>query len=229
MLDALVIAPHPDDAEIGMGGSIARMMAEGLTVAILDLTDGEPTPFGSREVRQRETEAATRVLGIAWRRCLGLPNRSLENTLEARWSLAEVLREVRPRALFAPYWEDAHPDHVAASALVDAARFWGKLTKTDISGAPHWTPRIYYYYSIHLKQPERPSFVLDIGEHLETKLRAVQCYASQFGERARAGALDVIGNLRTRACYWGGMIGAQHGEPFASREPVGLRGLGALL
>jgi bacillithiol biosynthesis deacetylase BshB1 len=229
VLDVLVIAPHPDDGEIGMGGSIASMLGEGLAVGILDLTDGEPTPCGSREVRQRETEAASRVLGIKWRRCLGLPNRSVENTLEARWSLAGVLREVCPRVLFAPYWEDAHPDHVAASALVEAARFWGKLTKSDIPGEPHWAQHIFYYYSIHLRMPERPSFVLDVSEHLESKLRAVECYASQFSEAAKRGTRDVIGDLRTRALYWGWTIGAQYGEPFASREPVGLRGLKAML
>jgi N-acetylglucosamine malate deacetylase 1 len=228
VLDVLVIAPHPDDAEIGMGGSIAQMLNEGYRVGILELTDGEPTPFGSRELRRGETEAASRVLGITWRRCLGLPNRSLENTIEARWCLAGIMREARPRILFAPYWEDAHPDHVAASALVDAARFWGKLTKTDIPGEPHWARSVYYYFSVHLKLPERPSFVLNIDEHLETKLKAVQCYASQFGQTARAGQPDIIASLRTRAAYWGGMINAQYGEPFASREPIGLNGIGAV-
>jgi bacillithiol biosynthesis deacetylase BshB1 len=228
VLDMLVIAPHPDDAELGMGGSIAKMQQEGVRVGILDLTDGEPTPFGSRDLRQRETEAASRALGIQWRRCLGLPNRCLENTIEARWTLAGILREVRPRVVFAPYWEDAHPDHVAASALTDAARFWGKLTKTDIPGKPHWIPHIYYYFSIHLKLPERAAFVLDVTGHLETKLQAVQCYASQFGQ-VRAGSPDIIDNIRVRASYWGWLIGTQHAEPFASREPVGLSGTAGLV
>jgi bacillithiol biosynthesis deacetylase BshB1 len=219
VLDILVVAPHPDDAEIGMGGCIAKMLGEGLGVGILDLTDGEPTPLGSREVRRRETEAASGVLGITWRRCLGLPNRSLEDTLDARWSLAAVLREVRPRVLFAPYWEDAHPDHVAASALVDAARFWGKLTKSDMPGEPHWVQHVFYYFSVHLRLLERAAFVLDIGEHLETKLNAVQCYQSQFGKS------DLLGDLRTRSHYWGLMIGSRYGEPFGSREPIGLRGI----
>jgi bacillithiol biosynthesis deacetylase BshB1 len=212
-----------------MGGSIAGMLGDGLSVGILDLTDGEPTPFGSREIRRHETDAASSVLGIKWRRCLGLPNRSIENTLEARWTLAGVLREVRPRVLFAPYWEDAHPDHVAAASLTEAARFWGKLTKSDLPGDPHWAEHIYYYFSIHLRMPERPSFVLDVSDHIHTKLRAVACYASQLSRSTRPGASDLVGDLRTRARYWGGMIGASYGEPFASREPVGLRGLKAML
>jgi bacillithiol biosynthesis deacetylase BshB1 len=225
VLDILVIAPHSDDAEIGMGGSIALSLADGYRVGILDLTDGEPTPHGSIERRQQEAAAASRVLGVAWRRCLGLPNRSLEHTLDARWSLASVLREVRPKIVFAPYWEDAHPDHVAATQLIEAARFWAKLTKTDMPGEPHWAEHIYYYFSVHLRVPERPSFVLDISQHLETKLRAVECFESQFGGGSSGGQRDIIEELRTRARYWGWAIGTVYGEPFVSRVAVGLTGL----
>ena len=126
MLDALVIAPHPDDAELGMGGTIGLMLAQGLAVGILDLTDGEPTPLGSPEIRARETAAATAALGVAWRENLGLPNRRLRATLSARARLAGVIRHTRPRWLFAPHWIDAHPDHVAATKLTEAARFWSK-------------------------------------------------------------------------------------------------------
>jgi len=225
VLDCLVIAPHPDDAEIGMGGAIALVRAEGRRVGIVDLTDGEPTPHGSRETRSRETEAASAAIGIDWRRCLGLPNRSLEHTLDARWALASVIRETRPCLLFAPYWEDAHPDHVAATQLTEAARFWAKLTKTDMPGEPHWTPRIFYYFSLHLRVVERPSFVLDVSDHMETKLRAVACYDSQFGHAAASAHPSVIDQLRSRGRYWGWAIGADYGEPFMSREAIGLRSL----
>src|SRR5947209_10208392 len=113
-LDYLVIAPHPDDAELGVGGSILLLQSQGARVGVLDLTDGEPTPFGSPEIRRRETDAASAVLGLAWRGNLGLRNRRLEADLAARAKLAGVLRELRPRILLAPYWEDSHPDHVAA-------------------------------------------------------------------------------------------------------------------
>lgn len=224
MIDILVVAPHPDDAEIGMGGSVALLAARGHKIGILDLTNGEPTPAGSVETRAREAEAASAVLGIPWRRCLGLPNRKLEHTLDARWAVAAVLRELKPRVLFAPFWVDAHPDHVAATQLVEAARFWGKLTKTDMPGEPHWTPHMYYYFSVHLRVHEQPAFVLDVSAHLETKLRAVACFQSQI-RPVPAGASDMLENLRTRARYWGWTIGATYGEPFASREPIGLTGL----
>jgi bacillithiol biosynthesis deacetylase BshB1 len=224
-LDYLVVAPHPDDAELGAGGAILLLQSQGARVGVLDMTDGEPTPFGSPEIRRRETEAATAVLGLAWRGNLGLTNRRLEAELGARARLAGVLRQLRPRVLFAPYWEDAHPDHVAASALVDAARFWAKLTRCELPGEPHYPARIFYYFSVHLRLHPRPSFVLDITAHLEAKMRAIACYRSQFIEGRPATLPTLLDDLRDRARYWGWAIGAGYGEPFVCREEVGLRGL----
>ena len=170
MLDVLVVAPHPDDAELGMGGAIINFIAQGLQLGILDLTNGEPTPHGSPETRARETEAASAALGLQWRQNLGLPNRSLQATLGAREKLATVIRETRPRWLFAPYWVDAHPDHLAATELVEAARFWAKLTKTEMPGEPHHPERIFHYYCAHLKLAPQPAFVLDISDAWEQKL-----------------------------------------------------------
>jgi bacillithiol biosynthesis deacetylase BshB1 len=228
-LDYLVIAPHPDDAELGAGGAILLLKAQGARVGVLDLTDGEPTPHGSPEIRRRETEAATAVLGLDWRGNLGLPNRSLVADLVSRGRLAGVLRQLRPRILLAPYWEDAHPDHVAASALVDAARFWAKLSKTDLPGSPHYPERILYYFSVHLRIQPSPSFVLDITAFHETKMRAVACYRSQFLEGRPTTPPTFLDDLRDRARYWGWSIGTGYGEPFLTREAVGLRGLRDLL
>jgi bacillithiol biosynthesis deacetylase BshB1 len=228
-LDFLVIAPHPDDAELGAGGAILLLKGQGASVGVLDLTDGEPTPHGSPDVRRRETEAASAVLGLDWRGNLGLPNRSLVADLEARGRLAGVLRELRPRVLFAPYWEDAHPDHVATSALVEAARFWAKLTKTDLPGKPHYPERIIYYFSVHLRIQPAPSFVLDVTRFHETKMRAVACYHSQFIAGRPTTPPTLLDDLRDRARYWGWSVGAGYGEPFLTREAVGLRGLRDLL
>src|SRR4051794_21970260 len=105
MLDALVVAPHPDDAELGMGGTIVRLIQQGWSVGILDVTSGEPTPLGSIERRAAETAAANAFLGNPWRKNLNLPNRNLEPSLYHRRELAAVFRQVRPRLIFAPYWE----------------------------------------------------------------------------------------------------------------------------
>jgi bacillithiol biosynthesis deacetylase BshB1 len=222
-LDLLVVAAHPDDAEIGVGGTIIRSVRQGLQVGILDLTNGEPTPHGSPEARSRETAAATAILGAAWRHNLGLPNRRLQEDLESRRALAGVFRVTRPAVILAPYWDDAHPDHIAASRLCDAARFWAKLSRSDFPGAPFWPPRIYYYWSIHLRIHPAASFVVDVSDTLDDKLRAVACYESQFGHfTEHPTPLD---DIRDRARYWGWSIHAAYGEPLASRELLGVSGL----
>lgn len=228
-LDALVIAPHPDDAELGMGGAIAKMLDAGRQVGVLDLTNGEPTPHGSIETRALETSAATDVLGLTWRDNLGLPNRSLESTLEARESLAGVIRQTRPRWLFAPYWVDAHPDHVAATQLVEAARFWAKLSKTDMPGEPFHPQRIFNYYCVHLKLHPSPAFVLDISEQWERKIESIRCYQSQFVSGREQLCPSFIDQLEIEAAYWGKTIGVQYGEPFTSREPIGLTDFSSLV
>lgn len=228
-LDALVIAPHPDDAELGMGGAILKMQAAGLKVGVLDLTSGEPTPHGTPELRQQETAAATKALGLTWRENLGLPNRSLEPTLENRAALATVFRRVHPRWLFAPYWEDAHPDHTAATKLVEDARFWSKLSKTDMPGERYHPERIYYYYCVHLKLVPQPAFVLDISNEWETKLASIRAYESQFITGRPTEPPTFLDQLRDEAAYWGKSIGTAYGEPFATREPLGLSELTTLV
>jgi bacillithiol biosynthesis deacetylase BshB1 len=229
MLDILVIAPHPDDAELGMAGAVLKFKAEGRRVGVLDLTSGEPTPHGSVETRQRETLAATKILDLDWRGNLDLPNRSLEPTLEARALVAGVIRQQRPRWLFAPYWIDAHPDHVAATELVEAARFWAKLTKTDLPGEPHHPQRIYNYFCIHLRQAVVPAFVLDISDHWEKKAASIAAYQSQFVTGRSAEPPTFLDGLRDEAAYWGKMIGVRYGEPFTCREPLGLRSMNELV
>ncbi len=227
MAELLVIGAHPDDVEIGMGGTIAMCTHQAHRVTILDLTDGEPTPMGSPERRRAESEAAARILGVERRITLPLPNRYLADTVENRVAVAEVVREVRPEIIFLPYGVDAHPDHVAAERLGEAARFYAKLTKTEMRGDPHYPRRILHFFCTHYRLHVNPACVLDISEQIERKLEAVACYRSQFNEeRGNAGVLDAI---RTVAGYWGTRIRRPYGEPFASKEAIGLANLGDLL
>lgn len=228
-LDMLVIAPHPDDAELGMGGAIAKMIQFGWKVGVLDLTSGEPTPYGDLPTRAKETQAASAALGLTWRENLGLPNRSLEPTLAARAQLANVFRRARPRWLFAPYWEDAHPDHVAATQLIEAARFWSKLSKSDLAGEAFHPQRIFYYYCVHLKHVAQPAFILDISDQWDEKRQSIEAYASQFSIGREHVSPSMIEKIRDEAGYWGKMIGTRYGEPFASREPIALRDLSLLI
>jgi N-acetylglucosamine malate deacetylase 1 len=147
LYDAVCVGAHPDDVEIGMGATVAKLVRGGKRVAIVDLTNGEPTPFGTPEKRAAESSQAARILG-AERRTLTQSNRYLFDTVEARMELAEVLREFRPRMLFVPYADDAHPDHVAASSIAVAARFYAKFTKTEMSATWPFTSA---------SSPSRPS------------------------------------------------------------------------
>jgi bacillithiol biosynthesis deacetylase BshB1 len=228
-LDYLVIAAHPDDAELGAGGTILGLKARGAKVGVLDLTSGEPTPHGTPEIRAHETESASKILALDWRGNLGLANRNLVADLDARRHLAGVLRQLKPRVLLTHYWEDSHPDHVAASALVDAARFWSKLTKTDLPGDPHFPERILYFFSVHLRLHVKPSFVVDVTSHHDAKMSALACYHSQFIAGRPSTPPTVLDDVKDRGRYWGWTIGTGYGEPFVSREEVGLRGLRDLL
>jgi len=228
-LDVLVVAPHPDDAEISTGGMLLVSKRAGLKVGVVELTNGEPTPFGSPEIRRRETAKATEILQLDYRENLNLLNRSLEADLESRRKLAEVFRRTRPKIIFAPFWEDAHPDHVSASQLTDAARFWSKLTKTEMEGEPYWPPRMLYYWSIHLKIHPKPAFVLDVSSVIDEKMQAVSAYESQFITGRPQVFPTALDDIRDRARFWGWAIGRGYGEPFASREDIGLASLSSLL
>jgi len=213
-INILVVAAHPDDAEIGMGGTIARLAHQGHRLLICDLTDGSPTPKGDRASRLIEAAAALDALQpsphapqpsgfvgppqpIA-RVLLNLPNRTLTHSIETRHALAGVIRAHQARVLFIPHWEDAHPDHIAATRIAEDARFDAKLTKVDMplppafpgfegreSGAP-LAPPIYptwlFYYDIsHLRRVMQPSFCLDITGYALAKQRSIRAYRSQFG------------------------------------------------
>jgi LmbE family N-acetylglucosaminyl deacetylase len=153
----------------------------------------------------------------------------LEPTLEARRELAIVIRKTRPKWLFAPYWIDAHPDHVAATQLVESARFWAKLTKTDMPGEAWHPRRIFHYYCVHLKQAAQPAFILDISRYWERKIAAIRCYESQFITGRPSEAPTFLDQLRDEAAYWGKCIGTAFGEPFTGREPLGLVSMQSLI
>lgn len=224
--DAMCIGAHPDDVEIGMGAAVAGMVRRGRRVVIVDLTNGEPTPHGSPEKRAAESAEAAAVLGVE-RRTLDLPNRYLFDGIEARTTLAETIREFRPKTLFIPFAQDAHPDHIAASAIATAARFYAKFTKSQMSGEPHFPERVYHYMAVHMRVVAQPSFILDVTEDVGTKVEAIRAYRSQFEDNpANAGVVELV---RQQAAMWGalGRVGA--GEPFFAVEPLALRTTDELL
>jgi bacillithiol biosynthesis deacetylase BshB1 len=216
----LAIGPHPDDLEIAMGGTACWLLAQGHEVVLCDLTNGEPTPVGTPERRAAEAAEAARLLGVRRRITLSLPNRYLQDTLEARTAVAEVIREVRPDTLFVPYWTDAHPDHVAACTLAEAARFTAKLTKTTMRGEPHYPRRVYHFFSTHYRLHVRPSFIIDISDFIDTKIASIVAYESQFGEERGTGW--IVDAIRETNGYWGRLIHRRYGEAFLCREEIGV-------
>ncbi len=227
-VDVAVLAPHPDDAEIAMGATISVLVQQGLSVAIVDLTNGEPTPVGTVETRLAEAKAAGEILGIDLRVTMDLPNRYLEDSVENRMKVAEVLRLIRPRILFAPYWVDAHPDHRTGAALVEAARFYAKLSKTAMSGERHYPAKIFHFSSNHYRMHLEPSFVFDCTQGMEAKLAALAAYNTQFNAGERQ--IDEVHTLAESYCrYYGRLIRRPFGEPFFSREVLGIETIQSLL
>jgi len=228
MTKVLLIAPHPDDAELGMGGVIVQMIQSNWNVVLADLTNGEPTPLGTEQIRKQESNEASRILGIKNRINLGLPNRYLQATLENRTRLAELIRTEHPDILFGPKSPDYHPDHIEATKLVDGARFAAKFHKTDMEGSPHWTPRVYQYYSPHRAQHSTPSFIVDISNVWEQKISAIQAYQSQIKNTAGRNTIALIDRIETICRYFGQCIGCKYGEPFVSQDPIAMNNLAIL-
>jgi bacillithiol biosynthesis deacetylase BshB1 len=223
-LDILVFSPHPDDAELGCGGSLILAIDAGLRVAIADLSEGEMASRGTVEEREREKQKATDLLRLCTRLSVGLPDTEIGTDPAHRLPIVQLIRETRPRVVLAPCWEDRHPDHAAAGKLVQDSCFFAGVRKVGV-GNPHRPERIYYYM---LHYPFPPSFVVDISSVWERKIEVVAAYRSQLQSNHRGveTALSRPAYMRfieARAIYYGAMIGAAYGEPFYSPGPVPLR------
>ena len=226
MAKVLVVGPHPDDQELGMGGTIIRLVEQGHDVLLLDMTDGEPTPHGSRPQREAEWTQAARIMGVR-RRLLDLPNRELAHSLEARHATASVIREHQAQIMFVPYPEDAHPDHRAATRIAEDARFDAKLTRTDLAGDPIYPKWLIYYYCTHLRWLADPMFCIDVTGQMERKIKAINAYETQFV--IPKNNRRVVEWLQQMNGYMGSRIGTEYAEPFYTKEPLGLSSLGDLV
>ncbi len=227
MLNILVVSPHPEDVELGMGGSILKFTEAGGQVSIVDLTGGEPFSPENLEMRKRGSIKASRILGIEERITLDFSNRYLQDGIEIRQELAEIIRKIEPEILFAPYWIDDHPDHIAASKICEAARFYGKLAKMEIKGKPFYVKKIFYYVPSPLKQNIKPSFLMDISKFIDMKIELIRCYESQFDSSPED--QQMVEEILNANRYWGSLIGTEFAEPFISKEELGIKDIEALL
>ncbi len=223
--DILAIAAHRDDVEQTCGGTLLRAVAQGQRTAILDLTQGEAGTRGTAAERAAEAKEAARILGVAHREALDLPDGAVANSYENRLEIARVIRALRPRVVILPYWQARHPDHATCSVLGYEACFVAGLSKVATAGgaAPHRPYKIVY---ASLYADVRPSFVVDITSHIERRLESLLAYRSQYGNQAAGAGLFVPEEeIRERtfaeARHYGLLAGVRYGEPFVQRE-VGL-------
>lgn len=222
-VDLLAFGPHPDDIEIGMGASIARHVALGFSVGLCDLTRGEMGTNGTPEERVREGEEAAGVLGAAWRVNLALPDRHLRDVPEQVGPIVALIRACRPESVAVPHWQDRHPDHVAASALLSTAIFSSGLRRYAAEGEP-WRPAwvCYYFINGHVD----PSFVIDVSDHYETKRRALACHRTQFTPEGTGATATRLTSplfqqlIESRDAQFGAQAGVRWAEGFVVREPV---------
>jgi bacillithiol biosynthesis deacetylase BshB1 len=228
-MNITILGPHPDDQELAMGGTIALLAAGGHKVTLVDMTTGEPTPFGDEATRAREAAEAAVVLGVK-RVQAGFKNREVVYSLEARHRVAGMYRKLQPDILFLPYPQDAHPDHVAVTRIGKDARFDAKLTKSSIPGEPYYWRRIIYYFCTHLRINFPATFCVDVSAFWEKKMAAVNCYQSQFYTgRTWEERGAVARYVQTVGAYFGGTINRPFAEPFHAVEMLGLRGLEEVL
>lgn len=233
-LDFLAIGAHPDDVEISCGGTLAAAAAEGLRAGILDLTRGEAATNGTPEIRAAEAREAARLLGAAGRWNAGLPDGGLHahDAAQVR-SAAAWIRVLRPDVVVVHFPRDRHPDHVAASELIDRAAYLAGLRRFECGvAADPFRPRVRYHFASRVGFT--PSFVVDVTPHWPAKRAAILAHRSQVardpGARAtplnRESFLDFV---ESRARHYGGMIGVDYGEPFHATEPIGVRALAGFL
>ncbi len=220
-IDLLAFGPHPDDLEIGLGGTIARHVAEGRSVGLCDLTAGEMGSNGTVEERLAEAEAARAVLGAEWRENLRLPDRQIGRAPAHLEQVVALIRRYQPATIAIPYWSDRHPDHVAASELLTEAAFNAGLRRYLPAAGEAWkVPRVCYYF---INDSAEPSFAVDVSGHYDTKRRALDCHRSQFERRGPA-AVDTRLNtplfrqlIESRDAQFGARAGVRWAEGFVVR------------
>ncbi len=216
MTDVLLFGGHPDDVEWAIGGIALRLRDAGISMAIVDMTNGEMGSRGTVEERRIEARAAAKTLRAVARENLNLPDCGLIDSIESRHLVAGAVRRHRPKLVLAPLWEDRHPDHAAAGVIVQNSQLLCGLSTLDDPNPPH-RPETFLYYPIH--NFHEPTFVFDTSAVFERKLELMRTYHSQFVQPVE----DFLFRLESRDRYYGSLIGAQRGEALVAAQPIALR------
>ena len=225
-LDVLAFGPHPDDLELTCGGTLIALGDQNYSVGVIALTRGELGTLGTPEIRTREFEEATQLMGVAEGTILDIPDGDIQSNRENQLKVIRQIRRHRPKIVLAPYWRDRHPDHERASLLVKEAAFLAGLEKIETDEPPYRPYRVLFY---PCRYEFSPSFIVDISDSHERKLKAIQAYKSQFQSSRKEGDIEInisrpefLEAVVTRAKQYGSYIGTAYGEPFLVREPLRL-------
>jgi bacillithiol biosynthesis deacetylase BshB1 len=227
-LDVLIFAAHPDDAELGCGGTIVKIADSGKKIGIIDLTQGELGTRGSVNLRGKEAKKAGKILGIDVRLNVKLKDGNIQNNSTNRLKLIKLIRHFKPDIIFLPFPSDRHPDHIHTSIIVKESAFYSGLSKirSTYNKKPqlNYRPsRLIYYMQTYTFEP---SFIIDVTNEFGKKMKAVNCYNTQFYNENYKGADTFISDkkfiefVEARAKFYGFMIGAEYGEPFYTEEKL---------
>ena len=224
-LDILAFGAHADDVELAASGTLMRAAAGGARTGVITLTRGEMGTRGTLELRAREFDEAAQAMSLAHHEMLSLPDSRLAPTEEARQLIVREIREHRPRIVLLPYPEDRHPDHGAASRIIQEAAFLAGLRKLETGQQPHRPAELIYYMA---SWEFAPSFVVDISDFIERKSAVLKAYSSQVYNPEQAGAWEptfiasehFMKLLFARMAHYGGLIGKAYGEPFWIRGMI---------
>ncbi|MGH1363586.1 MAG: bacillithiol biosynthesis deacetylase BshB1 [Calditrichia bacterium] len=232
-INILAFGAHPDDVELGCGGTLAKLAALGKRTAIVDLTEGEMGTRGSVAERYQEAADAAKVLNVEHRQNLKISDAGIRDTDENRLKLIGVLRTLRPRMVFAPYPDDRHPDHIHAGNLVRESCFYSGVGKVGPRLGEPFRPEMILYYMVSTDFPAL--IVSDISEHFDTKVASIKAYRSQFynpeyeGEETFISSQGYFDSITSRASYFGFKAGVRYAEPFWFRGPLLTRNVFNLL
>lgn len=229
-LDVLVFGAHPDDVELSMGGTIAKLTSKDFKVGIIDLTRGEQGTRGNPEIRQKEAFQAALVLRATLRENLDMKDGFVEVDRENLMKIVIEIRKYRPKIIFSPYFNDRHPDHISTSTLIKKAMFLTGLEKVktfdkEVPQNAYRPKKLFYYMQTYTFEP---SFIVDVSKFFETKMNSVKSYSSQFYDPKSKEPETFISRpiflnyIESRARFYGFQIGKEFGEPFFSEEKVEL-------
>lgn len=228
-LDVLAIGAHPDDIELSCSATVAKLITQGKKVGILDLTDGELGTRGSRAIRKKESEEASRILGVTTRLRLGMPDGNIAVDQPNVRKVIQVIREYRPTVLLFPHWLERHPDHEHAHRLCREAWFYSGLEKipTTLNGKKQEPFRPKKYFHFMQKYEFQPTFIVDVSDVYETKKRSLIAFSSQFynpkskERETMLSSQHFLDSVHARDKHFGSLINTAYGEPFYSIEPLG--------